>query len=59
MTSTAKVSAFLAALIAVFAVAFGAGNAVGPIGPAADRTSPAVETGVEQGGTDMEQGAGD
>ena len=54
MNSTAaKVGAYLVGLAVVFAAALGIGNAVGPVGPAADRTeAPAQDAGHD--GMDMD-----
>jgi hypothetical protein len=58
MNSTARIGAYLVGLGIVFAAALGVGNAVGPVGPAADRTQPAVTTDVHHGDMEMEGGAG-
>ncbi len=57
-SSTARIGIHLVGLGIVFAAALGIGNAVGPVGPAADRTPPAVTTGVDHGDTEMDGGAG-
>ncbi|MCC3316745.1 MULTISPECIES: hypothetical protein [Nocardia] len=44
MTATAKFSAFVVGLAAVFALAMGAGAVLGPA-PAADHATPAVMSG--------------
>ena len=58
MNSTAaKVGAYLVGLAVVFAAALGIGNAVGPVGPAGDRTeSPAEDAGHD--GMDMDGNSG-
>jgi hypothetical protein len=49
MSSTARIGTHLVGLGIVFAAALGIGNAVEPVGPAADRTQPAVTTGGRRG----------
>lgn len=58
MKTIAKVGGYVTGLGIVFAAAFGVGIAVGPVGPAADRTEPAGQTDPHPGGMDMEHGAG-
>lgn len=58
MNSTTRIGAYLVGLGIVFAAALGIGNAVGPVGPAADRSQPAVTTGVDHGDMDMDGEAG-
>lgn len=58
MNTATRVGAYLVGLVVVFAAALGLGATVGPVGPAADRTQPAVTTGVDHGDMDMDGGAG-
>jgi hypothetical protein len=58
MNPTTRIGAYLVGLGIVFAAALGVGNAVGPVGPAADRTQPAVTTDVDHGDMEMDRGAG-
>ncbi|MCA0143810.1 hypothetical protein [Blastococcus sp. LR1] len=53
MNAATKLGAYLAALAVVFAGALAVGNAVGPVGPAAD-PSPVVQTEDGHGGMDMD-----
>jgi hypothetical protein len=54
-----KVGAYLTGLAVVFAAALGIGSAVGPVGPAGERTPPPVQTDVDHGVMDMDGDAGD
>ena len=53
MSTAQKLAAYTAALAALFAAAFGLGNVLGPVGPAADE-SPAVQTENGHGYVDMD-----
>ena len=53
MSTAQKLAAYTTALAIVFATAFGVGNAVGPVGPAAGQ-SPALQTENGHGGMDMD-----
>ena len=52
MSTPTKVGAYLAGLAVVFAIAFGIGSVVGPVGPAGEQAPPA-STDVDHGGMDM------
>lgn len=59
MNSTAaKVGAYLMGLAVVFAAALGLGSAVGPVGPAGDRTESSAPGDVGHDGMDMDGAAG-
>lgn len=58
MNTPTKVGAYVAALVAVFAAAVGIGSAVGPVGPAGDRTQPPAQTDIRHGGMEMDGDAG-
>ena len=53
MSTAQKLAAYMLALAALFAAAFGWGSVVGPVGPVADQ-SPAVQTENGHGGMDMD-----
>ena len=59
MNSTAaKVGAYLVGLAVVFAAALGIGSAVGPVGPAGDRTESPASDDAGHDGTGMDGDTG-
>jgi hypothetical protein len=57
-STTTKVGAYLVGLAVVFAAALGVGSAVGPVGPADDRTeSPAHDVNHDGMDTDGDGGS--
>jgi hypothetical protein len=57
-STAAKVGAYLVGLAVVFAAALGIGSAVGPVGPAADRTESPAPADAGHDGMDMDGDTG-